>query len=346
METKVSPRTARLKAELLSGGAVRIPRDFRLQFLPSRSTAGPGAGSTSVVFSFGGTRAKKAISRNTGEFDLTKDGDRLSILRDDKPMIEDVTLIPTLLHAPYQAFVNIESRCIYDCKFCNTPRLLPNATKNLNDDKIVQMILEASKKKGFESVAITSAVFESPTATVQRMACLVQRVRKFLPRTPIGVEPFATRPDEIDLLKNAGADEIKINIETFDRDIFENVCAKMDFDLILHAINHSCEAFGRNKVCSNIIFGLGETDENVLEGVKVLANMGAVATLRALRRNEHNISELEKALGRLEPVTPDRMLLLAREQKKILKRHRLTPLAFKTMCHACLSCDIVPFWDV
>jgi len=346
METKVSSRTARLKAELLAGGAVSIPRDFRLPFLPSRSTAGPGAGSTSVVFSFGGTRAKKAISRDKGEFELTKDGNSLSILRDDKPMIKNVTLIPTLLHAPYQAFVNIESRCIYDCKFCNTPRLLPNATKNLNDDKIVQMILEASKKEGFESVAITSAVFESPTATVERMAGLVQRVRELLPRTPIGVEPFVTRPDEIDLLKDAGADEIKINIEIFDRDIFDKVCAKMDFDLILHAINHSCEVFGRNKVCSNIIFGLGETDENVLEGVKVLANMGAVASLRALRKNEHNVSELEKALGRLEPVTPDRMLQLAREQKKILRRHRLTPLAFKTMCHACLSCDIVPFWDV
>jgi len=346
METKVSPRTARLKAELLAGGAVMIPRDFRFPFLPSRSTAGPGAGSTSVVFSFGGTRAKKAISRDKGEFELTEDGDGLSIRRDNKQMIKDVVLIPTLLHAPYQAFVNIESRCIYDCKFCNSPRLLPNVTRNLNDDKIMQMILEASEKEGFESVAITSAVFESPTATVQRMAGLVQRVRQFLPRTPIGVEPFATRPDEIDMLKDAGADEIKINMETFDRNIFEKVCAKMDFDLILHAINHSCEVFGRNKVCSNIIFGLGETDENILEGVKVLANMGAVATLRALRKNEHNISELEKALGRLEPVTPERMLHLAKEQKKILKRHRLTPLAFKTMCHACLSCDIVPFWDV
>lgn len=342
----MSPRTARLKAELLAGGAVRIPREFRLPFLPSRSTAGPGAGLTSVVFSFGGTRAKKAISRDKGEFELVRDGDRLSIRRNDKLTIKDVTLIPTLLHAPYQAFVNIESRCIYDCKFCNTPRLLPNATKNLSDDKIVQMILEASKKEDFESVAFTSAVFESPTGTVERMAGLVQRVRELLPRTPIGVEPFATRPDEIDLLKDAGADEIKINIETFDRDIFDKVCAKMDFDLILHAINHSCEVFGRNKVCSNIIFGLGETDENVLEGVKVLANMGAVATLRALRRNEHNISELEKVLGRLEPATPERMLQLARDQKKILRRHHLTPLAFRTMCHACLSCDIVPFWDV
>ncbi len=170
MEAKVSAETARRKAELLVGGAVRIPKDFRLPFLPSRSTAGPGAGSTSVVFSFEGTRAKKAISRDEGEFELVQRDDGLSILRRGEVFIDRVELIPTLMHAPYQAFVNIDSRCIYDCKFCNSPRLDPAATKNLSDDKIIQMIMEASKREGFESVAFTSGVSESPSMTVKRMA--------------------------------------------------------------------------------------------------------------------------------------------------------------------------------
>lgn len=346
MEAKVSAETARRKAELLAGGAVKIPKDFRFPFPPSRSTAGPGAGSTSIVFSFEGTRAKKAVSREAGEFELAQEKDHLSLLRRGEVFIERVDLIPTLMHAPFQAFVNIDSRCIYDCKFCNSPRLDPAATKNLSDEKIIEMIVEASKDEGFESVAFTSGVSESPSLTVKRMAGLVSRTRELLPKAPIGVEPYATRPDQIDMLRNAGADEIKINIETFDRDIFDKVCGKMDYDHILHAINHSGEVFPKNAVCSNIIFGLGETDENVLHGTKVLANMGAVATLRALRRDEHNMAELEKALGRVEPVTADRMLSLATEQKKILKSYGLSPLKFKTMCHACLSCDIVPFWDV
>jgi biotin synthase-related radical SAM superfamily protein len=144
----------------------------------------------------------------------------------------------------------------------------------------------------------------------------------------------------------AGADEIKINIETFDRDIFEKICPNRDFDTILHVVNHACGVFGRNKVSSNIIFGLGESDETVLEGVKVLANMGAVATLRSLRRNEYNVDDLEETLGSLAPVTAERMLHLAREEKKILRNHKLTTLEFRTMCNRCLSCDIVPFWDV
>ena len=104
--------------------------------------------------------------------------------------------------------------------------------------------------------------------------------------------------------------------------------------------------FGRNKVCSNIIFGLGETDETVLNGVRALAGMGAVATLRAIRVSALNRGDLDRTLGKLRPVTAGRMLNLAREQKTILQDHGLSPLGFKTMCHACLACDIVPFWDV
>ena len=346
MEAKVSPEVAKRKAELLAGGPVKIPKDFRLPFLSSRSTAGPGAGSIGVVFAFGNTRAKKSISRESGEFDLVDSDGKLSMFRGGKRFIAEVELVPTLLHAPFQAFINIDHECIMDCKFCASPRLAHGITKDLTDEKIVAMVRDASKRDGFESVAFTSAVPESPGMTVKRMAGLVKKVRDMLPGVPIGVEPYATRPDEVEWLKDSGADEIKLNIESFDRDIFEKICPNRDLDAILHAINHSCEVFGPNRVCSNIIFGLGETDETVIEGTKVLANMGAVATLRALRRNEFNIRELEGCLGPLVPVTADRMLSLAKEQKKVLKSHGLTPLRFKTMCHSCLSCDLVPFWDV
>jgi biotin synthase-related radical SAM superfamily protein len=346
MEAKVSMETARKKAELLSGGAVKIPADFRLPFLPSRSTAGPGAGSISIVFAFNNARAKKPISRESGEFELVETSGKLQIMRAGRSFIDSVELIPTLLHAPYQAFVNIDHACIYNCRFCNSPRLGHDVTKNLTDEKIIKMISEASKEKGFESVAFTSAVAVSPSMTIERMSGLVRKTRELLPAVPIGVEPYATHPREIDALKNAGADEIKLNIESFDPEIFEKVCPDRDYGAIIHVVNHAGRVFGKNHVCSNIIFGLGESDETVLEGTKVLANMGAVATLRALRRSEYNIQELERVLGRLESVTPERMLHLAGEQKKILQEYGLSPLKFKTMCHACLACDIVPFWDV
>ncbi|RLF29085.1 MAG: biotin synthase, partial [Thermoplasmata archaeon] len=39
-------------------------------------------------------------------------------------------------------------------------------------------------------------------------------------------------------------------------------------------------------------------------------------------------------------------LRLAVEQKKVFKKYGLTPETFKTMCHRCGCCDIVPFIDL
>lgn len=346
MEAKVGAETARRKAELLAGGPVVLPKPFRLPFRPSRSTAGPGAGITEVVFSFEGTRAKKELSRDAGEFELVETAQGLDLRRGGEPFIDSVELLRTLCHAPSQAFINVDNRCVYDCAFCSLNKLERDFSKHLTDDKIMDMIREASRDGAFEGVALTSGVSESPADTVDRIVGLVRRIRSELPDSPIGVEPYVTRTDHIDAMKEAGADEIKINIESFDQDIFEKVCPGRDYNGILQSIGHACEVFGRNRVSSNIIFGLGESDETVLRGSKVLADMGAVATLRALRVNRLNLPELTARLGTLEPVTAQRMIRLATTHKDILTEHGLTTLSFRTMCNACLACDIVPFWDV
>ena len=215
MEAKVREETARLKAELLAGGPVRLPESFRLPFKPSRSTAGPGAGSPEVVFSFEGTRAKKEVTRDRADFELVEMAGVLSIMRLGKPFIHQVELLPTLRHAPFQAFINIDNRCVFDCAFCSSTKLERDLSKHLTDDGIVEMIMEASRDETFESVALTSGVSGSPAETVHRIVRIVRRVRSELPETPIGVEPYVTEPRQVDAIKQVGADEIKINMVTF-----------------------------------------------------------------------------------------------------------------------------------
>jgi biotin synthase-related radical SAM superfamily protein len=111
-------------------------------------------------------------------------------------------------------------------------------------------------------------------------------------------------------------------------------------------LGHAVIVFGRGKVTSNIIIGLGETDRNVLEGVHALASMGIVPSIRALKINDTNRPVLEKALGRLDPVTPDRLIHLNQEAKLILFAHGLTTRSYQTMCHECTCCDLVPFRDL
>jgi biotin synthase-like enzyme len=258
-----------------------------------------------------------------------------------------VEVQPTLFHSPEQAFFNIETECIYDCKFCSSRQLEKKITKNLTPDKIVKMILDSSRRLDFKAVALTSAVVKTPELTVQKMVHIVTEVRKALGTgIPIGVEPYVDALDQIDRLKQAGANEFKLNLETYDQGIFQKVCGELDLEWIMKALAHAVKVFGRGKVCSNIIIGMGESDENVLAGVRALASIGVVATLRPLRVNDLNHRTLEDALGKIEPISEERLVRLAEEQKRILQQHKLTTLTFQTMCHSCTCCDIVPFRDI
>jgi biotin synthase-related radical SAM superfamily protein len=334
------------KAILITGGQLKIPKDLVLPFAPSRSTAGPGAGSTSIVIAFEGSRCKKAINREAGEFELLPKDGGYRILRNGQPFLEQVELRPTIAHAPEQAFFNLAQDCIYDCKFCSSRKLDKRITKNLSLDRVVQLVLEASKKQGFGSVAFTSAVIDSPERTVERMLYVVREVRRSLPDVPIGVEPYLSRLSDVEDLKAAGANEIKLNIETFDPERFAKVCGKLHYDFVLEALDHAVEVFGEGKVTTNLLVGLGESDENLLDGVRYFAERGIVATLRPLRINDFNREALTEALGPLVPVTAERIVDLATRAKAIMEECGITSRTYHTMCHECGCCDIVPFRDV
>ena len=355
------PEIVMKKAELIYYGVINIPKELTLPFYPSLSTAGPGAGSRAMVFSFYGTRVKLRIVRDGSSiFTLNRkpkkrnenqdraciQGKPYSILKNGEPFLDDVSLEPTIMHAPCQAFINITSDCIYNCSFCNTPQL-DDTRKGCSVDRWIELILAHANNSNLKAVAITSGVAESAHKTVLDMVKIITAVRGQLPEIPIGVEPYLTSKEDIELLHQAGATEIKLNLETPSSEIFDRVCPGMDYNGLKQALRSAVSIFGRNKVCSNLIVGLGETDEELLGAVEDLAKLGVVATLRAVRVNEHNKQNLTSALGFTpEPVPPKRLLELAGAQREILDKYDLSTEEFKTMCHSCKSCDIVPQQDI
>ena len=328
------------KATLASGGAVLIPKDYRVPVRISRSTAGPGAGSRSVVFSFSGMRVKKAISTESGEFVF--DPEKRTLSKDGEIIAKEVSIIPVGFHCPEQAFFNLEQKCMFDCLFCSSPLLERDATKGLDAEKIASMIRES--KENIDSIALTSGVKDSVKATVEKMVNCVAELHKEFPELPIGVEPYVDRTEQIDKLHEAGASEIKINLETATDELFKVFCPSLDRDNIFDMLAHSVKVFGKGKVSSNIIVGLGESDDDIHQIIERLCSMGVTPTVRGLRVGRYTSDILSKN-GASQP-SPQRMVDIAKMVKETLSKYGLDTRSFDTMCLRCTCCDIVPFIDL
>jgi biotin synthase-related radical SAM superfamily protein len=336
---------ARLKARIISLGEVYVEPGCELPRTFSRSTAGPGAGGRALAFSFRGTRAKLSLTGDErAPLHLTRD--RLFVSK-GREFPCRVGVVPILLHCPEQAFVNVEASCSMDCAFCSTPLTPEGVASRMTEDRIVSMILAAAKEPSFRAVALTGGASRDPRASFDKMLRVLTRVRKALPTVPIGVEPYVADPSWVDELKAAGADEVKINVEAATEGLARNVCPSRDRDAAFGALERAVGLFGKGKVTSNLIYGLGETDAELDECAERLASMGVVPNLRALKVDGSNRGRLRKALGAApRHPTAKRMLEVARRHKAMLERNGLTTLSFKTMCFPCGCCDIVPFRDI
>ncbi|AIZ56545.1 lipoyl synthase, organellar chromatophore [Candidatus Methanoplasma termitum] len=336
----------RKKAELILGGGVRLPEGFVFPFRVSRSTAGPGAGSSSAVFSFYGHRVKKSISYDSGEFVLIENDGILSMTRGGEPFLDEVRIEPVVYHSPEQAFFNIDQRCMYHCAFCVSPLLGKELNKRLTDNDIVRMTKEAIGKQKVVSVSLTSGVADSVDKTVDRFVSCVSKLRKEFPELPIGVEPYVSKKEHVRALKEAGATEIKLNIQSPNRKIFEKACPDLDYDRIIELLLYSVNVFGPGMVTSNMIFGMGETDEEIEDMFEFFCSRGIIPTVRSIHINSTNSSALRSTIGEQPAVDAERIMRLARMQKRKLAEYGLDTRNCHTMCIECGCCDIVPFRDI
>jgi biotin synthase-related radical SAM superfamily protein len=129
-----------------------------------------------------------------------------------------------------------------------------------------------------------------------------------------------------------------------DREIFERVCTGrkgQSLDGILAALRDAVRVFGRNRVSSNIIIGLGETDECVRKGVEYLAKMGVIAVLRPITISPYRKGEISATRPSAE-----RLLKLTKMTHDILDRYHLEVRVSQTMCLPCTGCDLTPSRDV
>lgn len=332
--------TLRLKAELLAYGRIRLHPGVSTKGFLSSPSAGPAAGEPTVFIRIDGSRVRLRLDDNS-RMALTAG---MTLELDGEVIATGVQMEPVVAHCPEQVYTTVVPGCIHNCAFCALAGHIANAR---SEEKIISRIERAFDSSAVVPVALTSGV--SPDGSeVDLCVSIVERIKDRWRVVPVGVSICLKDKKDLKRLQEADCDEIKINLEVADRDILRRVCPQKDRALIIDLMKEAVELFGRGRVSSNIILGLGESDQAVLDTIEELAAIGVVANLRPLEVTPAIEPALERVLGIgcFGRPQADRLIRLAEKQCQILANHRLSASGMDTMCSACTGCDLAPGHDL
>jgi biotin synthase-related radical SAM superfamily protein len=316
-----------LKARLLEAGSARLSGEPADDFI-AKSTAGPGAGGKgSVFFAMGGHRVKLALNP-ASPVEIIHRGDGIADLYFGGRLISGRLLRPGL-HCPDQAFITVTGRCIFSCRYCSVPRL---SGKRKTVEEIMDLV--ESVRHRVSTISLTSGVLESIEEEEAYVCEVIDHLKFF--GLPIGVSiyPIDHTPDK---LRALGVAEVKFNLEAATPDLFATVCPGLDYDLIWRVLDRSVELFGKGRVFSNVIVGLGETDEEMEACIDKLTSHGVIPVLRPL-------NPVAGCAGQPRP-TAARLQKLFAKHSHALSRNGLDTGSALTMCTVCGGCDLVPGRD-
>lgn len=326
--------SANIKAHLISIGSVRIEDISVLpDKLRTKATAGPGAGGSSIFLRSGDRRVRLTINDASPLSIVPEDGHVVVVKGEE--IIARGTLETPLCHCPEQAYITLSERCVFDCKFCPVPKLQGGIKDN---KKVHQMVADAYSTSSLHAISLTSGVAVSPEEEVKRMVGIVKELSREYD-LPIGVSVYPTQ-DSSQELYAAGASEVKYNVETMDPEIFRKVCPDLSLENVIDSLENAVDIFGRNKVSSNFIIGLGESDDTVGNGVQYLTELDIIPILRPISQHP-----LRKEINVQRP-DAERLLRLGTMLREMLDNNSLRTDKARTMCLPCTGCDLTPHKDI
>jgi len=322
----------RIKHLLLAIGSAKvtgIPLPASLS-----STAGPGAGKGgSVFFSNGVSRIRLTLDENSPV--LIQNSGKTAVLTFDgseHPVYVEGFVEKTGCHCPRQAYITINEGCIFSCRYCN----VPNLDKHIKTpDEVASLVSDAVRRGNVECISLTSGVVGTMQEEDERLFAILERVRPF--GLPIGVSVYPP-PGLSQRLFELGVSEVKFNLETATEKLFAEMCPGLDRDVLWDALKEAVDIFGTNRVYTNIILGLGESEAEMKQCITQCLENGIIPIIRPLtpsaELSTYSRPSAEDILGVSE--------FLQRE----LLRFDLDPSKARTMCAKCMGCDLAPMTDL
>jgi radical SAM protein (TIGR04043 family) len=224
------------------------------------------------------------------------------------------------------------------CKFCGIGLSLKKdlTTPLKKPEQLAEAAEIAYQLDGITHVTLTTGSTPTGEAEIKHLAACTRAIHEKI-NIPVHVQFLP--PQDIGLvheLKDCGVATVGIHIESFDPDILAKVAPfkfTIGFDRYQKSWTEAVQIFGRNQVSSFVIVGLGESQDSVIEGCRMLAEMGVypyVVPLRPIPGSEFETKT---------PPSPENMISIYEQLSKILEENGLSSKKSLAGCVRCGSCS-------
>lgn len=326
-----------IKAKMLARAYISLDADLKLNVFNSTGNLHRNQW---IFLKLNNTTRVRLTVKENADLILCKNEKAQLFVYDKKEsnvLVTNICIEKPMAHAPEQMFFTLYRNCFRGCLFC--PLTYKNEINHNSLEKILHRIENCPLPR---SISITTSNPSNLTVDdlTSELCYFVTNIKEYVKHEiPIGIS--LNSPSKINLidLKNSGVSEMRLNLEVANSQMAQKLMPQKPYYDVVESIKYACDIFGKGKVSSNIIIGLGESEDEILNTVDMLAEIGAVATLYPFEP----IENIETPFIR---PSEDLLYRLAIEHKKILESHNLDPMGLETMCCSCTASHIYPGRDL
>ena len=169
-------------------------------------------------------------------------------------------------------FLILGRRCIRNCGFCAVEHGAPAPPEETESERVAQAV----KKMGLHYVVLTSVTRDDlPDGGAFLFAKTIRAIRSLdrMIKVEVLVPDFQGEPSSLKIVLNASPDVLNHNIETVSR-LYPRVRPQAGYQRSLDLLRRSKEGYPSIPTKSGLMLGLGENQEEVLELLRDLREVG------------------------------------------------------------------------
>ncbi|MHA1275564.1 MAG: MSMEG_0568 family radical SAM protein [Candidatus Helarchaeota archaeon] len=248
-----------------------------------------------------------------------------------------------LLHGTDCVASTVVQSCMYwkehcPCQFCGIELSLHSGdTTAVKTPQQLREVIGAAIAEGVcKHITLTIGSVPSPDKGATIYSKILQEIKQYYD-IPIHVQ---LEPPEdtkyLEQLHESGADTVGIHIESFDLKVLHTVCpgkTRISIENYKKAWQFATDLFGECQVDSYMLVGLGESDRGILEGSKLLLELGVIPYVVPFRPISGTPLEAYSS------PSSNRLIDLFTQLAVLLHDYGVNPTKCKAGCVRCGACS-------